>query len=195
MKKYLLIIFASLLILPACGGADKEYKDQLKEAEKKLEESKEDTERLEEISEQIDGTSDLIEETQEEMGFEDEDEEDNSNDLNEVDELDENEARELLEYGVLGEEDSLIDLVISDGEIKAHVEIGDNNIFDDKSLLAETIYSSAGDILLEYEGWEVLTIEFTDIGEVSLHRNEKETNEFDMDYFPLEKIIGQLGND
>ncbi len=116
----------------------------------------------------------------------DEIEDSESNELNEQD------LKNELEYGALGEGDSITNFNIEDGEIKVTINIADSDIFDDKSLLAESVYSAAGDVLLEHEGWEVLTIEFIDIGNISLHINEKETNEYDMDYFPLEKIIGQL---
>lgn len=192
MKKYLFIILSLILSLAACGGADKEYKDRLKEAEKQLEEAQAETERLEGLTEQIDETTELIEEIQEEMGIEDDDEIEEV-DLWDVESLSENEARELLEYAALGEGDSLTSLVIENGEIKAIVEIGDNEIFDDKSMLAEVIYASAGEELLQEDGWEVLTIEFVDVGKVSMSHDEKESNEYG-DYFPIEEIMKQLEN-
>lgn len=187
MKKILSVTLLSfVLILSACGsGADKEYTDQLKQAEKNLEKTLEDSKRLEEISNQIDETSDLIEEVQDEMGIEDEL-------VDDVDGLSESEARELIEYEALGQDDTLTDIVIENGEVKAIIEIADHDIFDDKSLLAESMYASAGDAFLEYDGWDVLTIEFIDVGKVSMHRSEKEANEYGLYYFPLEKIIDQL---
>lgn len=182
-----IILLLSVLVLVACGGADSEYKKRAKESEKRLEEAQEDTKRLEEISEEIDETSDLIEEV-EEIGIEEDDE--NSNDSTE---LSDSEVREVLEYAALGAEDNLTDVVVIDGEIQATIEIGDNEILDDKSMLAEVIYASAGDELLDIEGWEILTIEFVDIGKVSMHRDEKESNEYG-DYFPAEEIMKQLGN-
>lgn len=188
MKKILSMFLLSLvLILSACGsGADKEYEDQLKQAQKDLEKAKADTERLEKLTEQVDETSELIDEVEEQIEVTD-------GPVDDVDVLDESEARELLEYAALGGDDSITDLVIENGEIKAIVEIGDNEIFDDKSMLAEVIYTSAGDEFLQEEGWEVLTIEFVDIGKVSMHRDEKESNEYG-DYFPTEEVMKQLGN-
>lgn len=166
----------SVLLLSACG-ADDEYKQQLKESEKRLEETKKDSERLEKISNQIDETGESLKELQDKFGPEGF--------------LTKDQAQELIDYQVLGENDILKDVEIQGNEIKAVIEIV-NDIFSDKSIVAESMYSSAGDAFLEYGGWEVLTIEFEGIGMVSMNRNEKETNEYGMDYFPLEKIIYQL---
>lgn len=182
--KRLLIILLGAMLLVACG-ADNEYEQQRKEAEKQLEESKAELEKVKEVSKQIDETSDLLKELQKEMGIE-EDPTDESIGITAA------EVAELIAYEALGEGDSITNVEIYDGEIKMVIEISDDAIISDKSLLAETIYSRAGDALLEHEGWEVLTVEFVDVGEVSMLRDEKDTNEYGMDYFPLEKIIGQL---
>jgi len=156
-----------ILALSACG--DNEYEKELKEAEKGLEESKAESER---ISEQIGVTED--------------------DPVDESISISAEEVAELIAHEALGEGGTITDVIIYDGEIKAVIEISDDAIISDKSLLAESIYSRAGDTLLEHGGWEVLTVEFVDVGEVSMQRNEKESNEYGMDYFPLEKIIGQL---
>ncbi|GGN66853.1 hypothetical protein GCM10007971_37190 [Oceanobacillus indicireducens] len=72
------------------------------------------------------------------------------------------------------------------------MELYNSDTIEDKTLLAESLYSSVGDVMFLYEGWEIFTVEFVGLGKISLHRYEKETNEYGMDYFPLEKIIGQL---
>ncbi|MEK3886234.1 hypothetical protein [Bacillus sp. FSL K6-3431] len=54
--------------------------------------------------------------------------------------------------------------------------------------LAITRYSQASDELLDREGWELLTIEYVEVGTISMNRLEKETNEYDMDYFPTDTI-------
>ena len=177
MKRLLIILMATMLLV-ACG-ADNEYEKQRKEAEKQLEESEAELERVKEVSKQIDETSDSLKELQKEVGIEDEEEPITSD-----------QARELLEYDALGQGDILTDIVVVNGEVKAIIEMADAD-----SIFAEVIYSSAGDALLEHEGWDVLTIDFIDVGEISMHRDEKETNEYGMDHFPLEKIIGQLRNE
>lgn len=168
----------AILLLTGCGGADKEYRMKTKEAERRLEESKKKTEELQKLTEQIDETSDMLSELADAVGLE-------------VETIDLNELREDIEYAVLGENDTLIDLSLDDGEIIAVIEIGDN-IFDDDILVAESLYSNAGDIIFDYDGWDVLTIEFVDIGKISLNKYDGEINEYDMKYFPFEKIIGQL---
>ncbi len=184
MKRLLFLLMAALL-LAACG-ADKEYKQQLKEAEKRLEEAKEDTKRAEEISKQIDETNKMLTETAEQMGV------DQTEDADYIEELSQDELNELFKFDALGLDDTLVDIAVENNEIKATVEVADHKMIDDKNILAETIYSRAGDTFLQYEGWDVLTIEFVDLGEISMNRNEKETNEYGMDYFPTEEIAKQL---
>ncbi|GAE32717.1 hypothetical protein [Halalkalibacter hemicellulosilyticus] len=58
--------------------------------------------------------------------------------------------------------------------------------------LAVTNYSRAGDFLLEHDGWDVLTIDFPSVGEVSMHRAEKESNDVG-DYFQTLSIEDKLG--
>lgn len=179
-----LVIFVGIISVLLVGCGENEYEKDLREAKESLAKAEAYTKELEEASEQIDETTDLIEDVQEEMGIED-DSSDN--------ELDETEIKEVLEYVSLSEEDNLKDFVIENNEIKATIEIGDNSIIGDKSLLAEVMFSSAGDELLQREGWDILTIEFVDVGIVSMHRDEKESNEYG-DYFPTDEILKQLGN-
>ena len=59
--------------------------------------------------------------------------------------------------------------------------------------MAESRYSSIGDGLLEVNGWEKLTINFVGVGEISINRDEVETNDVGS-FFPTAKIMEQLGN-
>lgn len=136
---------------------------ELKKAQDELAKAKEDTKRIEEITGSTEDTG-----------------------------ISAQDIAELLAEEALGEGDSITNVEIADGEIKAVIEISDDAVISDKSLSAESVYSRAGDALLELAGWDVLTIEFSDVGTISMNRNEKETNEYGMDYFPLEKIVGQL---
>ncbi|GGN66463.1 hypothetical protein [Oceanobacillus indicireducens] len=120
MKKILFVLLSitTAIALTACGGADKEYKDQLKEAEKRLEESQKELESAQQVSEQIDETTESLEELASEMGIESDNE-----DGHEIDEL-----RSDIEYEALGDGDVLTDLIIENGEVKATIEIGDSDV-------------------------------------------------------------------
>lgn len=100
------------------------------------------------------------------------------------------EIKEIIEYYSLGEDDSLGNYSFENGEIKATVELAPNEL-----LLAEdmavTAYSQLSDELLYYEGWNILTVTYTNVGTISMNRNEKETNEYG-DYFPTLVIEDRL---
>lgn len=192
-----LVSTIAVLVLFACGSTEEidttsesseprnnSSRELTNESESEIEEEEK---KDEELSEQAEETIQTLEDDDEEIEIE------HDSDTEDVT-LEEDEVTELLEFAALGENDRITDLRIENGEILAKVEIGDNDMFDDKSILAENVYSRAGDELLEYEDWEVLTIEFLDIGRVSLDRFESETNEYGMHYFPSEKIIEQLNN-
>src|SRR5690554_1668652 len=104
MKKYLLIIFASLLILSACGSDDavKEEKevdtDEVEETEGIVENDELDVDETE--------TEEVVEEVEIEV------EESQKDETINVDEI-----KELLETGALGENDKLVDLSFDNGEI------------------------------------------------------------------------------
>lgn len=57
--------------------------------------------------------------------------------------------------------------------------------------MAVTRYTSLSHELLNHEGWEILTITYSNIGTISMNRNEKETNEYG-DYFPTMEIEKRL---
>ncbi|MEC1520722.1 hypothetical protein P9D43_01585 [Neobacillus niacini] len=76
------------------------------------------------------------------------------------------------------------------GEINATIELAPMEQFSAKDL-AVNEYSSLSDELLNYEGWQVLTVTYPGAGTISMNRNEKETNSFG-DYFPTLKIEERL---
>lgn len=176
MKKFLFLLLSVGLLLSACGS------DEPKE-ENAVNDDQEVADSNDVEVEAVNDEEDLSEE-------ESVAEEDNLSD-EEKEAIDADQVRELLEHSVLGETDELKDVMIEDEEIKAVIEIGENELIDDPSMLAETVYSRAGEELLPYEGWNVLTIEFVDIGTVSMEREQKEENEFG-EYFPTEEIMKQL---
>ncbi|WP_419955063.1 hypothetical protein ACN6MT_05685 [Neobacillus niacini] len=78
----------------------------------------------------------------------------------------------------------------NNGEINATIELAPMEQFSANDL-AVNEYSSLSDELLNYEGWQVLTVTYPGAGTISMNRNEKETNSFG-DYFPTLKIEERL---
>lgn len=101
------------------------------------------------------------------------------------------EATELIEYTGMGEGDKLVSATVENGEIKAVIELVPHDLLPVKDL-AVARYSQASDELLDHEGWKVLTIEYVDVGTISMNSSEKETNEYDMDYFSTAEIEKRL---
>ncbi|ARK25988.1 hypothetical protein SporoP37_15790 [Sporosarcina sp. P37] len=98
--------------------------------------------------------------------------------------------KEAIDYSMLSEGDELLSSSVADSKLYATVKLGEEAF--EPSMMAASSYSALSDELLSKEGWEVLTVEFVDIGTVSMNRNEKETNELGMDYFPVAKIEANL---
>lgn len=95
----------------------------------------------------------------------------------------------VVDYSI-GAEDKLINFSVRNGEIRATIDLAPNGMFPSEDI-AVNIYSQLSDELLYHEGWEVLTITYSNIGTISMNRNEKETNEYG-DYFPTIEIENSL---
>lgn len=104
--------------------------------------------------------------------------------------LTEEKVKEILEYYSIGEADKLINFYVTEGEIKATIDLAPIDIFSAEDM-AVTRYISLSNELLNHEGWEILTITYSNIGTISMNRNEKETNEYG-DYFPTMEIEKRL---
>lgn len=100
-------------------------------------------------------------------------------------------VKEVLEIRGMGEQDKLVSATFQNGEIKAAIEMESRALMED-DFLAVLAYTKASEELLSYEGWDVLTIEYINIGTISLNRSEKEVNEDGKDHFPVEKMAGNL---
>lgn len=100
------------------------------------------------------------------------------------------EAKEIIEYHAIGKQDKLSNVEVVDGEIKATIEFDRGDMFILEDLVVVT-YSGLAEELLYREDWEILTIEFVGAGTISMHRNEKESNEYG-DYFPTLLIEERL---
>lgn len=110
-----------------------------------------------------------------------------------VDPIAENVVREIIEYQGLGEGDSLTKLEVDDYEIKAVVKVGKHDLLTE-AMKAAAVSIAISDALLKEEGWDTLTVEFTDVGTVIMSRKDAKENEFGGKYFPLEEIMKQLGH-
>ncbi|MBO0586345.1 membrane lipoprotein lipid attachment site-containing protein [Sporosarcina sp. E16_8] len=167
--KRLLCLFIAILLLTACGN------DSTKEEPGLIPK----VDDVEEIQTQVNTEDKEVETEIDEPEKE----------LNEY--ITPEEVKEILEDAGMGEEDKLVSASVEDVEIKAVIETAPDDLFS-ADVLAVTRYSQASDELLDHEGWQVLTIEYVDIGTISMNRSEKETNEYDMDYFPTEEIEKRL---
>ncbi|MDH5160355.1 hypothetical protein [Heyndrickxia oleronia] len=174
MKKVFFVLLATLLFLVACNAED----------------SKEKTEENNAASE-VSKVTESEPTGDEQADLEDEniDTEDNSESDSPIDTKN---VEEIIENG-LGEGDKIVSVSVKDGELKAVIELTPSELFSIEDL-AISRYSSVSDELLSHEGWEQLTIEFQNVGIISMNRSEKETNELDMDYFPTAVIEEKLNS-
>ena len=104
--------------------------------------------------------------------------------------MDEEEVKEIIENSGIGEGDELTSLSIEEGEINAVISLGPSDPIRPEDL-AVSRYSSISDDLLPHEGWEVLTVEFADVGTISINRNESLSNELGV-FFPVQLIEEKL---
>ncbi|MGE8207818.1 hypothetical protein ACQKP0_25460 [Heyndrickxia sp. NPDC080065] len=174
MKKILFILLAALLFLVACN------KEETKE---KTEGSKQDQPTEETLKQDPEEESNVE--------AEDEEKDDSEKIQKETKALTDKEVKEILEFSGMGEDDNLISASVKKGEVKATIELAPDDMLSAEDL-AVTRYSQASDELLNHEGWGVLSITYANVGTISMNRSEKETNELDMDYFPIEEITKRL---
>ncbi|WP_433595108.1 hypothetical protein [Lysinibacillus xylanilyticus] len=170
MKKLFYIGAMSALLLAACGEAEKPIPENKTIEDPKSSEQKDAEEKA---------LADL--EAKEETGG-----------ITEK-EITVNKAKEILEYSGMGGNDKLISLTIENGEIKAVIDLAPNKFNLPPKDIAVSMYSQVSDALLEEEeGWNTLTIEYVNVGTVSMHISEKESNEIGMYYFPVAVITERL---
>ncbi|MCE4048938.1 MULTISPECIES: hypothetical protein [Bacillaceae] len=147
------------------------------------EENKEEDEETPVISEEVAG--DAEEKVSEESSEEETEAEEETTQQITTDEI-----KEIIEYYSLGEDDSLGNYSLENGEIKATVELAPSELFPAEDM-AVNAYSQLSDELLYYDGWDLLTVTYAGVGTISMNRNEKETNEYG-DYFPTLVIEDRL---
>jgi len=189
MKKLLYIGAMSALLLAACGEEKAEETDAAQEEldkakEKEAEQAKKDAELKAKEEEERKAKE------AEEKALAEQKAKDETGDKVEK-EIAVSEVKEIVEDW-LGENDKLISLTIENDEIKAVINLGPNRFNIPAENMAVSNYSRIADDLLLEEGWNTLTIEFVDVGTVSMNVSEKVTNEFDMPYFPVAIITEKL---
>ncbi|MFC9540756.1 hypothetical protein ACFTQ7_12820 [Lysinibacillus sp. NPDC056959] len=184
MKKLLYIGAMSALLLTACGEEKAEETNTAQEEsdkakEKEAEQAKKEEERkVKEAEEKALAEQKVKEEAEKKAEAEKE--------------ITVSEAKEIIEYSGMGENDKLISLTVENGEIKAVIDLAPNRFNLPPEDIAVSMYSQASDALLEEEGWNTLTIEYVDVGTVSIDISEKESNEIGMYYFPVAIITERL---
>ncbi len=168
MKKIVFISAMALLLLSACSSSTStDGKTSAEKAPKK--------ETTEEVTKK-DAESEKVTEPEE---------------LPSITSLKEAELRDLLKETAMGEGDELGDVSVDEGKVDVAIKLGPSDLLSDEDF-AVTRYSQASDELLGYSDWDRLTITYTDIGSITMDRNEKETNEFGQDYFPTAVIMDRL---
>ncbi|MGD6959425.1 hypothetical protein ACQCWA_18125 [Rossellomorea aquimaris] len=179
MKKLLFILIVALLFLAACNSEEPVNKES-----QTAEEPVEEEVQVEETS-----TEEPVEEPEEVAAVEEVTEE-ATQEVESSEPLTEEEVKEIIDYYSIGEGDVLSDVSVENGEIKATIDLAPNEMFSGEDI-AVTRYSQLSDELLNHEGWEILTITYSNIGTVSMNRMEKETNDYG-DYFPTLTIEEKL---
>ncbi|WP_374055844.1 hypothetical protein [Rossellomorea sp. FM04394] len=183
MKKILFILTVALLFLAACNSEEPVNKES-QTAEEPVEEK---------VQEEDSSTEEPVEEPVEEPEEAAADEtvtEEATQEVESTEPLTEEEVKEIIDYYSIGEGDVLSNVSVENGEIKATIDLAPNDMFSGKDM-AVTRYSQLSDELLNHEGWDILTITYSNIGTVSMNRMEKETNDFG-DYFPTMTIEERL---
>lgn len=176
MKRLVFLLLAAVLVLIACNAEEpKEKSDEVAQDQPRQETTSENSMK-EDKEDEAASSEDPIENKEQEEASEP---------------MNDEKLVEIIEYEGMGEEDTLVSASLGDGEIKAVIELAPSELLSAEDL-AVTRYSQASDGLLEHEGWDVLTIEYVDVGTISMNRSEKETNEYDMDYFPVAEIEKRL---
>ena len=82
----------------------------------------------------------------------------------------------------INSDDELINVKCEKDNIIIEVKLGDPSPLD-YNFLAVSRYSTISDKLLEYTGWNDLTVNFVDVGEITMNYSEHKTNENGGKYF------------
>ncbi|WP_433596386.1 hypothetical protein [Lysinibacillus xylanilyticus] len=182
MKKLFYIGAMSALLLTACGEEQAEETDK---AQEELDKAKEKE------AEQANTEEERKAKEAKEKALAEQKAKEKTRDIA-VKEISADEAKGILEYSGMGENDKLISLTVENGEMKAVIDLAPSKFNLPPEDIAVSMYSQESDALLEVEGWKTLTIEYVDIGTVSMNISEKQSNELGMYYFPVAIITEKL---
>lgn len=184
MKKLLsLLLLSFVLILAACSSNEPEMKEEPEKETPVVEEEEQD---------EVGKDDPVVEEdSEDETKPEPEIAEEENSEPEPNTYITVGEVKEIIEYAGMGEDDKLVDAAVEGEEIKAVIELAPHDLLPAKNLAA-TSYSQASDALLERDDWQVLTIDYVNVGIISMNRLEKESNEYG-DYFPTAKIEEIIG--
>lgn len=184
MKKLLSVfLLAFVLILAACSNGDPKVKDEPEKETPVVEDEAQDQDEVEKDAPVVEDDSEDKEKPESEI----EQEESSESNVSITGEK----VKGIIEYAGMGEDDNLVEAAVEGDEIKVVIELAPHDLLPAKSLAA-TSYSQASDALLEREDWQVLTIDYVNVGVISMNRLEKESNEYG-DYFPTAKIDEMIG--
>lgn len=80
--------------------------------------------------------------------------------------------------GCIGESEEITEVIIDDKNIIVEVELGDNGMLLPIEELALSRYSSITDKLLEDNFWNDITVDFEDIGTITMNSKQAKSNEY-----------------
>lgn len=159
MRKTLatLLVIILALSLVACGGSPEKENEKVEDEDKTV-----------------------VQEDEKDLDEEKEEEKDDPEEyIADMDKL-----KEALEMSI-GEADKLISVDYKDNDIFIEVDLDKEGIFTPEEM-ASSRYSSITDELLESPYWENITVEFTDVGTITMNSNQAKENEFGKYFDTLE---------
>lgn len=163
MRKILatLLVIVLALNLVACGGSPEKEKVEDEDKTVVQEEEKDLDNEKEEDPEDEEGKEDLEEYI-----------------------VDMDELKEALEMSI-GEADKLISVDYTDNDIFIKIDLEKEDVFGPEAMAAHR-YSSITDELLENSYWENITVEFIDVGTITMNSSQAKENEYGKYFDTLE---------
>lgn len=97
----------------------------------------------------------------------------------------------ILEEECISEGDQILNAKIENGKISISIKINIPEPTLEKDYTI-TSYSTISDQLLNYSNWDILSINFENIGEITMNRKSSVENEYGGKYFPSIEIENNL---